>query len=122
MDSGDRVKTLVVEITPKPAARPRFCRGRAYTEAKYKAWQKECTALLQEQWDEPPLQHVKHIHYSFIGANRRCDIDNLVKSITDCMTYAKILRGDNLAVLDSISASYHHTKDFDPFIMLTIMY
>ena len=27
MDSGDRVKTLVVEITPKPAARPRFCRG-----------------------------------------------------------------------------------------------
>ena len=122
MDSGSRVRTLVLEIVPKPAARPRFYRGRVHTEPKYKAWQQECTALLRLQWDEPPLPKVDHIQYVFIGANRRCDIDNLVKSVTDCMTYGKILRGDNLAVLDSISASYHHTKEFQPFIVLRLFY
>ena len=43
MDTGHRVRTLVLDIVPKPAARPRFYRGRVHTEPKYKAWQQECT-------------------------------------------------------------------------------
>tara|TARA_B100001109_G_scaffold250335_1_gene243375 strand:- start:763 stop:1131 length:369 start_codon:yes stop_codon:yes gene_type:complete len=122
MDPGENLRTIVLDIVPKPAARPRFFRGRVHSEPKYKAWQQECTALLRLQWDEPPLQRVKHIHYIFVGANRRCDIDNLVKSVTDSCVYGKILRGDNLAVLDSISATYHHTKEVSPFIVLRIFY
>jgi Holliday junction resolvase RusA-like endonuclease len=122
VDTGIRVKTLILNIVPRPAARPRFFRGRVHTEPKYKAWQQECIQLIRQQWKDDPLQHVEHIEYIFVGANRRCDIDNLVKSITDCMTYGKILRGDNLAVLDSISATYHHAKEIEPCIILKIFY
>ena len=122
VDTGIRVKTLILNIVPRPAARPRFFRGRVHTEPKYKAWQQECIHLMRQQWTDPPLQRVEHIEYIFVGANRRCDIDNLVKSVTDSMTYGKILRGDNLTVVDSISATYHHAKELSPCIILKIFY
>ena len=56
MDPGENLRTIVLDIVPKPAARPRFFRGRVHSEPKYKAWQQECTALLRLQWDEPRPQ------------------------------------------------------------------
>lgn len=111
---------FLLDIEPKPAARPRFFRGRVHTEPNYKLWQLQCTQLLRLQWDREPLQKVEHIHFVFVAANRRPDIDNLIKSILDSIVYAKILRGDNLTVLDSISAAYEHTKEYKPCIIIRI--
>ena len=56
----------------------------------------------------------------FIGANRRMDLDNCIKAVLDVYVSCKILRNDNLAVLDSLSANYHHAKDKDPCIIVKI--
>lgn len=111
---------FLIDIEPKPAARPRFFRGRVHTEPKYKLWQQQCTQLLRLQWDREPLQRVEHIHFVFVAANRRPDIDNLIKACLDSIVYANILKQDNLVVLDSISASYEHTKDYKPCILIRI--
>ena len=113
-------RLFIIPIEPKAAARPRFFRGRVHTEPKYKDWQIRCAQLLRPMWNRKPLDRVNHMEVLFIGANRRMDIDNCLKSITDVLVSCQILRNDNLTVLDSVSAKYHHTKDQQPCIILKL--
>ena len=71
-------------------------------------------------WDHDPLPRVSHMEVLFIGANRRMDLDNCLKSITDVFVSCQILRNDNLTVLDSVAAKYHHSKDQEPCIIVKL--
>ncbi len=115
-----RPRLFILDIDPKPAARPRFYRGRVHTEPKYRDWQIRCEQLLRPMWSGDPLERVQRMEMLFIGANRRMDLDNCIKAVLDVYVSCKILRNDNLAVLDSLSANYHHAKDKDPCIIVKI--
>lgn len=115
-----RARLFIIPIEPRAAARPRFYRGRAHTEPKYKDWQIRCAQLLRPMWDHDPLTKVSHMEVLFIGANRRMDLDNCLKSITDVFVSCQILRNDNLTVLDSVAAKYHHSKDQEPCIIVKL--
>jgi len=54
------------------------------------------------------------------GPSRRGDIDNHLKSILDGLQYAKVLRSDNLKVVDSISARFQSSDKADPWILIKL--
>ena len=59
MDRTGLTYTIQIDITPKPAARPRFSsKGRVYNDPSYKAWLKEFADLVREQWDNDVLQRI----------------------------------------------------------------
>ncbi len=112
---------LEIDITPRPASRPRFSsKGRVYNDPTYKAWLTEFADLVRQEWDREALQKISHIEIVINGPTRRGDIDNHCKSILDGLVYAKVLRNDNLAVLDSLNASFLQIKGSDPWIRIKI--
>ena len=114
-------RLIVVDIEPKPASRPRCSRqGRAYTEPGYRAWLETFSALVQKQWHRQPLESVSHIEVVISGPNRRGDIDNHLKAILDGLQYAKVIRSDNLKVVDSISARFQSSNKADPWIIVKL--
>ena len=121
MAIGRRAKLLIIEIEPKPASRPRFCgRGQVYNEPKYSAWLREFAALAKNSWEYDTLSHVSHVEILINGPSRRGDIDNHAKAILDGLVRAGVLKGDNLIVLDSISARFSHSKITDPCIIIKL--
>lgn len=114
-------RLIIVDITPKPASRPRCSRqGRPYTEPAYREWLETFSALVQSQWHQRPLSSVSHMEVVISGPSRRGDIDNHLKSILDGLQNAKVLKSDNLTVVDSISVRFSFCKTADPWILIKL--
>ena len=114
-------RLIIVDITPKPASRPRCSRqGRVYTDPGYREWLETFSALVEKQWHRRPLDTVSHMEVVISGPSRRGDIDNHLKSILDGLQYAKVLRSDNLKVVDSISARFQSSDKADPWILIKL--
>ena len=122
MDRRDELpRLIIVDITPKPASRPRCSRqGMVYTEPTYRTWLETFSALVQKQWHRKPLERVSHLEVVISGPNRRGDIDNHLKAILDGLQYAKVIRSDNLKVVDSISARFSPCKTAGPWILIKL--
>ena len=121
MDPTGLTYTIQVDITPKPAARPRFSsKGRVYNDPSYKAWLKEFADLVREQWDNDVLQRISHMDITINGTTRRGDLDNHAKSILDGLVHARVLRNDNLAVLDSLNLNFLRVEGEEPWIKIKI--
>lgn len=121
MERVDGAFLLHIDITPRPAARPRFSsKGRVYCDPSYKAWLTEFSELVRQEWNGEVLQKISHIEIVINGPTRRGDLDNHCKSILDGLVYAKVLRNDNLAVLDSLNANFLQVKGSEPWIRIKI--
>ena len=121
MERLDGAYVLQIDITSRPASRPRFSsKGRVYTDPTYKKWLEEFSDLVRNEWDFEVLQKISHIEIVINGTSRRGDLDNHCKSILDGLVYAKVLRNDNLAVLDSLNATFIQVKHSDPWIRIKI--
>ena len=121
MDSTGLTYTIQVDITPKPAARPRFSsKGRVYNDPSYKAWLKDFADLVREQWDNDVLQRISHMDITINGPARSAAPIDHAKSILDGLVYAKVIRNDNLAVLDSLNLSFLKVEDEEPWIKIKI--
>jgi len=54
------------------------------------------------------------------GTTRRGDLDNYGKSILDGLVHARVLRNDNLAVLDSLNLNFLRAEGERPWIKIKI--
>lgn len=112
---------LNVNIQPRPASRPRFSsKGQVYSDPTYKAWLSDFSEIVRREWEEGALESVSHIQIVFNGPTRRGDLDNYLKACLDGLVYSRVLRNDNLAVIDSIETNFVHTKIGDPWIFIKI--
>ena len=66
------------------------------------------------------METVSHMEVVISGPNRRGDLDNHLKAILDGLQRAKVLRSDNLKVVDSISARFQSSDKADPWILVKL--
>ena len=110
-----------VDIQPRPASRPRFSsKGQVYSDPSYKSWLPDFSEIVRRDWDYEPLDRISHIEIIFNGPTKRGDLDNYLKACLDGLVYSRVLRNDNLSVLDSIQTSFVHNKSSNPWIFIKI--
>jgi len=112
---------LNIDIPPRPASRPRFSsKGQVYNDPSYKDWLSNFSEIVRRDWLYDCLTHISHIEIVFNGPTKRGDLDNYLKSCLDGLVYSRVIKNDNLSVLDSIQTSFVHVKDADPWIFIKI--
>lgn len=128
MDPNDEIRNVSdpyiinVDIRPRPASRPRFSsRGQVYNDPSYKQWLSDFGEIVRREWEYGALEHISHIEIIFNGPTRRGDLDNYLKACLDGLVYSRVLKNDNLTVLDSIETSFVHQLDTEPWIFIKIM-
>lgn len=110
-----------VDIQPRPASRPRFSsKGQVYSDPSYKSWLTDFSEMVRRDWDYESLDRISHIEIIFNGPTKRGDLDNYLKACLDGLVYSRVLRNDNLSVLDSIQTSFVHNKSSNPWIFIKI--
>lgn len=112
---------LNIDIRPRPASRPRFSsRGQVYCDPSYRDWLSDFGEIVIREWPHQALDHISHIEIIFNGPTKRGDLDNYLKACLDGLVYARVLKNDNLSVLDSIQTSFIHHKESKPWIFVKI--
>ena len=112
---------IKVPLAPRPASRPRFSsKGQVYNDATYKKWLTDFTEIVRRDWEFECFAKVSHIEVTFNGPTKRGDLDNYLKAALDGLVYSRVLRSDNLTVLDSIQTQFIRIVGTDPWILFTI--
>ena len=113
---------FVLPLPLQPKARPRFARGKAYTEEKYGEWMRQCKAILSEWWVRPPLQkdEVIAVHFLFRGPGTS-DLDNLQGAVMDAGN-GIIWADDRVTVLRRIEAEWEKAPKNDQSIHLIVIW
>lgn len=112
---------IKVPLAPRPASRPRFSsKGQVYNDSTYKKWLTEFSEIVRRDWEFECLTKVSHIEVTFNGPTKRGDLDNYLKASLDGLVYSRVLRNDNLTVLDSIQTKFIRIVDQDPWILFKI--
>ena len=112
---------IKVPLAPRPASRPRFSsKGQVYNDATYKKWLTDFTEFVRRDWEFECFAKVSHIEVTFNGPTKRGDLDNYLKAALDGLVYSRVLRNDNLTVLDSIQTKFIRIVDQDPWILFRI--
>lgn len=114
-------KILRVDIAPRPACRPRFTsKGQVYNDPSYKNWLCDFAQIVLREWIGDPVETCSHLKIIFNGPTKRGDLDNYLKACLDGLVYGRVLKNDNLRVVDSIETSFIRTVDRDPWILIMI--
>ncbi len=118
--------TFTIEGKPIASARPRFSKfGRAYLpKATKEAKAKVCKIAHSENQNRPPIEQPvsvvmtfyfappKHLYKKRMSRQvrpKKPDIDNLIKTVLDGLSQAKVFKDDNLVV--DISAQKLYSND-----------
>lgn len=75
----------VIPLAPKPKARPRFSRGRAYMASDYTQWKDKFRKYVETEWGVPALECHCVLNIVFYSSSLRPDIDNACGSILDAL-------------------------------------
>lgn len=96
---------LILPIRLMSKARPRLSKHGAYMPKPYQDWRKECSVLLKERWNLPPIDHPIAVEVDCYGTARG-DIDNYLGAIFDCAN--QILWVDDRAtIIQKATVTYY---------------
>lgn len=117
-----RTADFVVPLPLQPKSRPRFGRGKAYKDDKYRAWMESCRAILAEWWTIPPLQkgQVLALHLTFYGPGTS-DLDNLQGAVLDAGR-GIVWTDDRVTVLRRIEAQWEPAPRSQQQIAIKVIY
>jgi Holliday junction resolvase RusA-like endonuclease len=117
-----RTADFVLPVPLQPKARPRFGRGGAYTDSKYRAWMQNVRAILSEWWTAPPLKkgQVVSLHLKFFGPGTS-DLDNLEGAVMDAGN-GIVWVDDRVIVLQHISAKWEPRPKNQQSIYLKVIW
>lgn len=82
---GPNAAVFVVPGHPVPKGRPRFGRGRVFTPAKTVAFEKLVADCAEAAGIRVPLVGRLALRLRFHVSDRRADVDNLVKAVSDAL-------------------------------------
>jgi len=112
----------IIEGGIVPKARPRHSRsGHSYMPQNYRESQARIlTTMVSQGIPAAPLEQCC-VSIDLIGKHsRRGDSDNIAGSILDALVKAKILRDDNLKVVNALTISLDYDKTVEPIIKVSI--
>jgi Holliday junction resolvase RusA-like endonuclease len=117
-----RTADFVVPLPLQPKSRPRFGRGNAFKDSKYRAWMESCRAILAEWWTIPPLQkgQVIALHLTFYGPGTS-DLDNLQGAVLDAGK-GVVWSDDRVTVLRRIEAQWEPAPRSQQQIAIKVIY
>jgi Holliday junction resolvase RusA-like endonuclease len=117
-----RTADFVLPVPLQPKSRPRFGKGSAYKDSKYKAWTKSAQAILAEWWTIPPLGkgQVVALHLTFCGPGTS-DLDNLAGAVMDAGN-GIVWQDDRVTVLQRIEAQWQQQPKNNQFIYLKVIW
>lgn len=117
-----RTADFVVPLPLQPKSRPRFGRGKAFKDSKYRAWMESCRAILAEWWTIPPLQkgQVIALHLTFYGPGTS-DLDNLQGAVLDAGK-GVVWTDDRVTVLRRIEAQWEPAPRSQQQIAIKVIY
>lgn len=94
-------------------ARPRFHNGKALLPQKYRDQKEQAIHELYMQrrnFDETATPH--ELHIVFVGKHsRKCDLDNCVGFVADCLVQVGFLKDDNMCNIIKMSAELRYSTD-----------
>ncbi len=90
--------TLVLPEPPSVNDLWGYAQGRVYRKKKYVAWLKEAGLIWLTQKPRSPIKSLPGEYALIIAVSRatKCDIDNLVKAISDMLEGVGIIQNDKL--------------------------
>jgi Holliday junction resolvase RusA-like endonuclease len=105
----------------QPKARPRFS-GHAYNDSRYRAWMKQCRAILGEWWTAPPLQkgQLLCLYLLFRGPGTS-DLDNLQGAVLDAGK-GIIWADDRVTIVRKIEAEWEKAPKSNQSILLKVIW
>ena len=117
-----RTAEFVLPVPLQPKARPRFGRGAAYKDSKYRAWAENVRAILSEWWTIPPLSkgQVVALQLTFCGPGTS-DLDNLAGAVMDAGN-GIIWVDDRVTVLQRIEAEWQQQPKSNQSIYLKVIW
>lgn len=102
---------LSLKMDPKSKQRPRFNGRFAYTDKAYRDWLTEAIKQFEAQYDGPTITKTTYVSIEMYGNSARSDIDNLSGSVLDAMVKAKVIKNDNLTIIDDLRIKWYRSKD-----------
>lgn len=117
-----RTADFVLPVPLQPKARPRFGRGSAYKDTKYRTWAESVRAILSEWWTVPPLEkgQVVALHLTFFGPGTS-DLDNLAGAVMDAGN-GIVWADDRVTVLQRIEAQWQQQPKNNQSIYLKVIW
>ena len=117
-----RTADFVLPVPLQPKARPRFGRGSAYKNTKYRTWAESVRAILSEWWTVPPLEkgQVVALHLTFFGPGTS-DLDNLAGAVMDAGN-GIVWADDRVTVLQRIEAQWQQQPKNNQSIYLKVIW
>ena len=117
-----RTAEFVLPVLLQPKARPRFGRGSAYKDTKYRTWAESVRAILSEWWTVPPLEkgQVVALHLTFFGPGTS-DLDNLAGAVMDAGN-GIVWADDRVTVLQRIEAQWQQQPKNNQSIYLKVIW
>lgn len=117
-----RTADFVLPVPLQPKARPRFGRGSAYKDSKYRTWADSVRAILREWWTVPPLEkgQVVALHLTFFGPGTS-DLDNLAGAVMDAGN-GIVWADDRVTVLQRIEAQWQQKPKSSQSIYLKVIW
>ena len=117
-----RTADFVLPVPLQPKARPRFGRGSAYKDTKYRTWAESVRAILSEWWTVPPLEkgQVVALHLTFFGPGTS-DLDNLAGAVMDAGN-GIVWADDRVTVLQRIEAQWQQQRKNNQSIYLKVIW
>lgn len=117
-----RTADFVLPVPLQPKARPRFGRGAAYKDSKYRAWAENVRAILSEWWTIPPLSkgQVVALQLTFSGPGTS-DLDNLAGAVMDAGN-GIVWVDDRVTVLQRIEAEWQQQPKSNQSIYLKVIW
>lgn len=117
-----RTADFVLPVPLQPKARPRFGRGAAYKDSKYRAWAENVRAILGEWWTIPPLSkgQVVALQLTFCGPGTS-DLDNLAGAVMDAGN-GIVWADDRVTVLQRIEAEWQQQPKSNQSIYLKVIW
>ena len=132
---------MILNIEPKPQTRPRFSKFGAYEDPKMKAWRRQCSQLIEQEYDgqffdgpimvdvtfyikKPTLKaraktwdRFKKFTAERLWHAKKPDVDNLVKALFDSISNAGYNKVDKKGIVwtdDSIVCDLRARKKYSP--------
>ena len=117
-----RTADFVLPVPLEAKARPRFGRGSAYKDSKYRTWADSVRAILSEWWTVPPLEkgQVVALHLTFFGPGTS-DLDNLAGAVMDAGN-GIVWADDRVTVLQRIEAQWQQKPKNSQSIYLKVIW
>lgn len=96
---------IILPLRLMSKARPRVTSRGTFMPKPYQQWRKECSDLLKEAWQGPPLDHPIEVQIDCYGTARG-DIDNYMGALFDCANKI-IWTDDRASIIQKATICYY---------------